>query len=116
MELNYIPSESTVKPSVIQMARSTVFVRRNIVEDVRTDDQGNTTTYWTYEEACLSPSDFNTYVEEVSAQKAISGIHNSENILLLLNGQTVADDNQMIVMEAIADLYDFIASMAGGSV
>lgn len=116
MELNYIPSESTVKPSVIQMARSTVFVRRNIVEDSRTDDQGNTTTYWTYEEACLFPSDFNAYVEEVSAQNAISGIHNSENILLLLNGQTVADDNQMIVMEAIADLYDFIASMAGGSV
>ena len=116
MELNYIPSESTVKPSVIQMARSTVFVRRNIVEDVRTDDQGNTTAYWTYEEACLSPSDFNTYVEEVSAQNAINGINDSGNILQILNGQTVSGDNQMIVMEAIADLYDFIASMAGGSV
>ena len=69
MELNYIPSESTVKPSVIQMARSTVFVRRNIVEDARTDDQGNTTTYWTYEEACLSPSDFNAYVEEVCPER-----------------------------------------------
>lgn len=111
MELNYRPSESTVKPSVIKMARSTVFVRRNIEEDTRTDAAGNKTTYWTYEEACLAPEDFNTYVEEVSAQNAINGVNDSGNIMKLLNGQVMADDNQMIVMEAIADLYDVISSI-----
>lgn len=111
MELNYKPSESTVKPSVIKMARRTVFVRRNIVEDIRTDEDGNKTTYWVYEEACLTPADFNAYVEEVSAQNAIAGINDSSNIIQLLNGQGLADENQMIVMEAIADLYDVVASL-----
>lgn len=111
MELNYKPSESTVKPSVIKMARRTVFVRRNIVEDIRTDEDGNKTTYWVYEEACLTPADFNAYVEEVSAQNAIAGVDDSNNIMRLLNGQLMADDNQMIVMEALADMYELIAAL-----
>ena len=111
MELKYRPSESTVKPSVIQMGKHSVFVRRNIAENTRTDEQGNSTVYWVYEEACLTPTEFNAYIEYVSAQNAVNGVDDSGNILTLLSGQDNSNNNQMIVMEAIADLYDVIAMM-----
>ena len=111
MELNYRFSESTVKPAAIQMCKNSVLVRRNIVEDNRADEHGNVTTYWTYEEACLKPSEFNAYIEYVSAQNAVNGVDDSGNILTLLSGQDNSNNNQMIVMEAIADLYDLIAML-----
>lgn len=111
MELNYRPSESTVKPTVIEMGKHSVFVRRNIMEDIRSDENGQKTSYWVYEEACLKPSEFNAYIEYVSAQNAVNGVDDSGNILTLLSGQDNSNNNQMIVMEAIADLYDIIAML-----
>lgn len=111
MELNYRFSESTVKPTVIQMCKHSVLVRRNIAEDTRTDKNGKNTTYWTYEEACLKPAEFNAYIEYVSAQNAVNGVDDSGNIQSLLSGQDNSNNNQMIVMEAIADLYDVIAML-----
>jgi len=41
----------------------------------------------------------------------VNGVDDSGNILTLLSGQDNSNNNQMIVMEAIADLYDVIAML-----
>lgn len=111
MELIFNRSESTVKPVAIEKSKHTVFIRQNFVEEERTDHEGNAYTFWVYEEAKLSHSDFDKYASFVAAKNAINGTNDSANISNLLVGQENGDINQLIIMEAIADLYDAIASL-----
>ena len=92
MNLKYTYSESTVKPVSIERGKNTVYIRKNIVET----DYG-----WSYEEAKLTPDEFTEYSKYLSAR----------NMSQLMEGQQNGDNNQLIIMEAIADLYDVIASM-----
>lgn len=94
MELKYIYAESTIKPVPIETVENTVYLRMNITESKRTTEQGNVTTYWTYQEANLTLKEFNDYAN-----------------LMLISAQKSGDDNQLIIMDAIADLYDVIASI-----
>ena len=93
MDLNYSYTESTVKPEPIEVGTNTVYLRKEISEISRSDEQGNNVSYWTYQEAKLSISEFN---ENANA--------------ILVSGQKSGDDNQLIIMGALADLYDVIAS------
>ena len=95
MELNYVYSESTVKPLSIEFCKKSVYLRKDITPETRTDDSGNEYTIWTYQEAWMTPEEFNEYSKELQITKALDN-----------------DDNQMIIMEALADLYDIIANMA----
>ena len=114
MEPIYVHSESTVKPSTLEIGKRTVFLRKNIIEEERTDDSGNTTIFYIYEEAKMSHEDFNKYSNYIAAKNAINGVNDSENISNLVIGQENGDNNQMIIMEAIADLYDAVASLSLG--
>jgi len=70
-----------------------VYLRKDISEVKRTiDDQ--TTTYWTYQEAILTNKDFNNYANA-----------------MLVSGQLNGNESQLVIMDAIADLYDIVASM-----
>lgn len=111
MECEYAYSESTIKPLPIEFSKKSVYLRKNIVEETRIDENDITTTWYTYEEACLAPEDFNTYVSQLKAANAIKGVNDSDNISNLLTGQENGDNNQLIIMEAMADLYDLIATM-----
>lgn len=90
MELNYKLSESTVKPDDIEFGKNTVYIRKNI--GTRTDPNTGV-VFWTYQEATLTHAEFLEYTKLMEAKKALY------------------DENQMIIMEAIADLYDKIAEM-----
>ena len=114
MEPIYVHSESTVKPSTLEIGKRTVFLRKNIVEEKRTDEDGSTTLFYVYEEAKMSHEDFNKYSNYIAAKNAINGVNDSENISNLIVGQENGDNNQMIIMEAIADLYDAVASLSLG--
>ena len=94
MELIYRPSESTVRPVEIEKSKHTVFLRKDIVEEEREDSEGNTYTMYTYQEAKLSHEEFDKYAS-----------------FMLVAGQAIGDNNQLIIMEALADLYDAIANM-----
>ena len=48
------------------------------------------------------------------AEYTIKGKDDSANIVQLMLGQENGDVNQLIIMEAIADLYDAIASLDQG--
>lgn len=111
MEPIYVKAESMTKPTEIEFCKHTVFIRKNITSEERTDPFGDVRTYWTYDEAKMAPEEFNKYVEMMSARNAINGKNDSDNIISLLSGQSNGDNNQLIIMEAIADLYDVIAGL-----
>ena len=111
MEPKYKPSESTIKPEAIQMDGDTVYLRNNIAEIIREDDQGNKTSYWSYQEAALTQDEFNIYASLIASKNAINSVGVPNSVSQLVVGQEVADSKQLAVMEAIADLYETIATM-----
>ena len=111
MELDYRYAESTVKPSALEINDGTVYLRKDYSEIVRTSEQSEEVTYWTYQEAQITTQEFNEYVNMLMAQNAIKGQNDSENIISLMVGQENNDSNQLAVMEAIADLYEMLLPM-----
>ncbi len=112
MELNYKYAESTVKPTALEVTEGTVYLRKDISSITRTAEQGNNATiYWIYQEAALTPKEFNDYTNLLMAENAIKGTNDSANIVQLMVGQEAGDTNQLTIMEAIADLYDVMATM-----
>lgn len=101
MNLNYILAESTIRPLPIEIYKNIVYLRKDIVSKEVTDTENNTSTLWTYQEAKLTPSEFNEYSKVLMVN----------NMSQLISGQENGDNNQLIIMEAIADLYDAIASI-----
>ena len=57
MELNYKYAESTVKPTALEVTVGTVYLRKDITSITRTSEQGDKTTYWTYQEAAMTPEE-----------------------------------------------------------
>lgn len=111
MELNYRYSESTVKPAALEIAEGSVYFRKEIASTTRISEQGDETVFWTYQEAELTPQEFNNYASLLMAEYTIKGKDDSANIVQLMAGQEAGDGNQLIIMEAIADLYDAVASL-----
>lgn len=103
MEPIYMPVESTVKPLTIEVGVDTVYLRKNITDESRIGMDGKTVKYWTYQEAKMTPEEFNSYTT----------ILNTEKVVQLVNGQENTNNGQMIIMNAMADLYDAIATMMG---
>ena len=83
MELLFYKSSSTVKPTELEKAKHTGFVRKHFVE---------TENGWSYDEAKLSHDDFDVYCKLKSLD----------------------DGDQLIIMEAIADLYETIVYLQIG--
>lgn len=101
MNLKYILVESTVRPSPIEIYKNVVYLRKDINGKEVVDGENNTSIVWTYQEAKMSPSEFNEYSKALMVN----------NMNQLISGQENGDNNQLIIMEAIADLYDAIANI-----
>ena len=68
MKLNYVKSQSSVKPDLIDTtsSKTTVYVRQNIVENQRTDEMsGETSTFYEYQEAKLTKEEYQEYLKEL---------------------------------------------------
>ena len=78
MELNYKYAESTVQPTALEVTVGTVYLRKDITSIARTSEQGDKTTYWTYQEAALTPQEFNEYTNLLMAENAIKGTNDSD--------------------------------------
>lgn len=101
MKLKYKLTESTIRPLPIEFYETMVYLRKDISSIEVIDSENNSSTLWTYQEAKLTPSEFNEY----------SKVLMFNNMSQLISGQENGDNNQLIIMEAIADLYDAIASI-----
>ncbi len=113
MNVEYVRVESMVKPETLTKDVTTVYIRKDITEETRTNEQGETTTFWSYQEAAMSHEEFDKYITLVQAQNAINGVDDSGNISKLLVGQAASDEYQLSVMSAIADLYETLITQGG---
>lgn len=73
MKLNFIKSQSTVKPELIDTTSSkkVVYIRQNIVE-MQKDD----TTFYEYDEAKLAKDEYKEYLAEMETQDTLETIEN----------------------------------------
>ena len=108
MELNYRQTESTVKPDILEITSDTVYVRKNISTIER---ENGAIVYWVYEEAQLTLEEYSAYMDFLINKNAIKGANDSDNIAKVMANQESGDENQLAIMEAIADLYDMIATL-----
>ena len=68
MNLNFIKSQSSVKPDLVDTtsSKTTVYIRQNIVENQRTDEMsGETSTFYEYQEAKLTKEEYQEYLKEL---------------------------------------------------
>ena len=68
MKLNYVKSQSSVKPDLIDTtsSKTTVYIRQNIVENTKTDEMsGEETVFYEYEEAKLTKAEYQEYLKEL---------------------------------------------------
>ena len=68
MKLNYIKSQSSVKPDLIDATSSkvVVYLRQNIVENIKTDEMsGEETVFYEYEEAKLTKAEYQEYLKDL---------------------------------------------------
>lgn len=68
MKLNYIKSQSSVKPDLVDTTSSkvVVYIRQNIVENIKTDEMsGEETVFYEYEEAKLTKEEYQEYLKEL---------------------------------------------------
>ena len=69
MILNYIKSQSSIKPELIDTtsSKTTVYIRQNIVEVEKNNESDNTsTTFYEYDEAKLTKQEYQEYLKELS--------------------------------------------------
>ena len=68
MKLNYIKSQSSVKPDLVDTTSSkvVVYLRQNIVENIKTDEMsGEETVFYEYEEAKLTRQEYKEYLKQL---------------------------------------------------
>ena len=68
MRLNYIKSQSSVKPDLVDTTSSkvVVYLRQNIVENIKTDEMyGEKTAFYEYEETKLTKAEYQEYLKEL---------------------------------------------------
>lgn len=73
MKFNFIKSQSSVKPELVDTTSSkkVVYIRQNIVETQKDD-----TTFYDYEEAKLTKNEYKEYLAELEAQDTLEIIEN----------------------------------------
>ena len=87
MKLNYIKSQSSIKPDLIDTTSSKkyVYLRQNVVEVNSKDEQsGEDRSYFEYDEAKLTKSEYEQYLKEINSTKTLESIENlkAENQML----------------------------------
>ena len=68
MKLNYIKSQSSVKPDLVDTtsSKTTVYIRQNIVGNKKTDEMsGEETVFYEYDEAKLTKEEYQEYLKEL---------------------------------------------------
>ena len=68
MKLNYIKSQSSVKPDLVDTtsSKTVVYLRQDIVENIKTDEMsGEKTVFYEYEEAKLTKQEYREYLKEL---------------------------------------------------
>ena len=68
MKLNYVKSQSSVNPDLVDTTSSkvVVYLRQKIVENIKTDEMsGEETVFYEYDEAKLTKQEYQEYLKEL---------------------------------------------------
>ena len=68
MKLNYVKSQSSVKPDLVDTTSSkvVVYLRQNIIENIKTDEMsGEEIIFYEYDEAKLTKEEYQEYLKEL---------------------------------------------------
>ena len=86
MKLNFIKSQSSVKPDLIDTtsSKTTVYIRQNIVEKEKAventnsedNDATSTTVFYEYDEAKLTKEEYQEYLKELNGSDTLQAIEN----------------------------------------
>lgn len=86
MKLNYIKSQSSVYPTLIDTTSSKkyVYLRQNVVEKQTEETDEETHIYYEYDEAKLTKEEYEQYLMEINSTKTLESIENlkAENQML----------------------------------
>ena len=77
MKLNYVKSQSSVKPDLVDTTSSkvVVYLRQNIVENTKTDEMSvEETVFYEYEEAKLTKVEYQEYLKELNCSDTLQTI------------------------------------------
>ena len=90
MKLNYVKSQSSVKPDLVDTTSSkvVVYLRQNIVENIKKDEMsGEETVFYEYEEAKLTKQEYQEYLKELNGSDTLQTIENLKTENQNLNEQ-----------------------------
>ena len=97
MKLNYIKSQSSVKPDLVDTtsSKTTVYVRQNIVEKEKAventnsedNDASSITVFYEYDEAKLTKEEYQEYLKELNGSDTLQTIEDLKTENQNLNEQ-----------------------------
>lgn len=90
MKLNFIKSQSSVKPDLVDTTSSkvVVYLRQNIVENIKTVEMsGEETVFYEYDEAKLTKEEYQEYLKELNGSDTLQTIENLKTENQNLNEQ-----------------------------
>ncbi len=119
MQLNWRKAEGTQaeKPKEIDTAASplSVYMRKNIQQEIREQPDGESVAVWTYDEAVLTLKEYAQYEKELAECNSLSQQELVENNLVVMGAivesfeqQITAEKNQLIIMAAVAEMFESI--------
>jgi len=118
IEYKHREGSQSVKPALVDTtsSKAVVYLRKNIERVFKTDPQsGADIAMWSYDEAILPLADYEVYKTEVGvdvmAQMSKDNLDLMDAIATTYEQSIVAEENQLTIMCAIADLYDAIANI-----
>ena len=79
MKLNFIKSQSSVKPDLVDTtsSKAVVYLRQNIVKNIKTDEMsGEEAVFYEYEEAKLTKQEYQEYLKELNSSDTLQTIEN----------------------------------------
>lgn len=78
MKLNYIKSQSSVYPTLIDTTSSKkyVYLRQNVVEKQTEETDEETHIYYEYDEAKLTKEEYERYLMEMNSTETLESIEN----------------------------------------
>ena len=99
MKLNFVKSQSSVKPDLIDTTSSkvVVYLRQNIIENIKTDEMsGEETVFYEYDEAKLTKEEYQEYLKELNGSDTLQTIENLKTENQNLNEQVTMLTNCLL--------------------
>lgn len=119
MQIVYSHHEGTqvIKPPVLDTdsSKSAIYLRKNIQQEEKEDKQSGTKIkVWSYDEAILTPAEYERFKEDASAELLAKSSTDNLSIMDAIATtyeQSFSNNEQGLdIMTAIADVYEAISS------